>query len=94
MLGIFIQRSGLSIVLLLNSYLIELIIKENIDEFVPQLIQFFPLESIMNLVPMPFARYTFQEIQDHVSLTAVGIAIVWIFLFNYFSYLKLKKSDI
>lgn len=94
MLGIFIQRSGLSIVLLLNSYLIELIIKENIDEFVPQIIQFFPLESIMNLVPMPFARYAFQEIQDYVSLPAVGIAIVWIFLFNYFSYLKLKKSDI
>lgn len=94
MLGIFIQRSGLSIVLLLNSYLIELIIKENIDEYVPQLIQFFPMESIMNLVPMPFARYAFQEIQDYVSFTAVGIALVWTFLFNYFSYLKLKKADI
>lgn len=95
MLGIFIQRSGLSIVLLLNSYLIELIIKENIDEYVPEtVIQLFPLESIMNLVPMPWPRYAFQEIQDYVSLTAVGIAIVWIFLFNYFSYLKLKKSDI
>lgn len=94
MLGIFVQRSGLSIVLLLNSYLIELIIKENIDEYVPQLIQFFPMESIMNLVPMPFARYAFQEIQDYVSFTAVGIAIVWTFLFNFFSYLKLKKADI
>jgi ABC-type transport system involved in multi-copper enzyme maturation permease subunit len=95
MLGIFVQRSGLSIVLLLNSYLIELIIKENIDEYVPELlIQIFPLESIMNLVPMPWARYAFQEIQDYVSLTAVGIAIVWTFLFNYFSYLKLKKADI
>ena len=94
MLGIFIQRSGLSIVLLLNSYLIELIIKENIDEYVPQIIPYFPLESIMNLVPMPFARYAFQEIQDYVSLSAVLIALVWVFLFNYFSYLKLKKSDI
>jgi ABC-type transport system involved in multi-copper enzyme maturation permease subunit len=94
MLGVFVQRSGLSIVLLLNSYLIEIIIKENIDEYVPNLIQFFPLESIMNLVPMPFARYAFQEIQDYVSLPAVGIALVWTFLFNYFSYLKLKRSDI
>jgi hypothetical protein len=94
MLGVFVQRSGLSIVLLLNSYLIELIIKENIDEYVPKLIQFFPLESIMNLVPMPFARYAFQEIQDYVSLPAVAIAMVWTFLFNYFSYLKLKKADI
>jgi ABC-2 type transport system permease protein len=94
MLGIFVQRSGLSIVLLLNSYLIELIIKENIDDYVPQIIPFFPLESIMNLVPMPFARYAFQEIQDYVSITSVAIALVWIFLFNYFSYLKLKKADI
>ena len=94
MLGIFVQRSGLSIVLLLNSYLIELIIKKNIDDYVPQVIQFFPLESIMNLVPMPFARYAFQEIQDHVSLTAVGIALVWIFLFNFFSYLRIKKADL
>lgn len=94
MLGIFIQRSGLTIILLLISYLIELIIKENIDEYVPQLIQFFPLESIMNLVPMPFARYAFQEIRDYVTFETVAIASVWTFLFNYFAYLKLKKSDI
>jgi ABC-type transport system involved in multi-copper enzyme maturation permease subunit len=94
MLGIFIQRAGLSIVLLLNSYLIELIIKENIDEYVEWLIPFFPLESIMNLVPLPFPRYAFQQIQDYVSWQAVGIALMWTFLFNYFAYLKLKKSDI
>jgi ABC-type transport system involved in multi-copper enzyme maturation permease subunit len=94
MLGIFVQRSGLTIILLLNSYLIELIIKENIDEYVPQVIQFFPLESIMNLVPMPFARYAFQEIRDQVTFSSVAIAMVWAFLFNYFAYLKLKKSDI
>ena len=51
MLGIFIQRSGLTIILLLNSYLIELIIKENIDNYLPGIVPFFPLESIMNLVP-------------------------------------------
>jgi ABC-type transport system involved in multi-copper enzyme maturation permease subunit len=94
MLGILIQRSGLTIVLLLNSYLIELIIKENLDDYVPQIIPYFPLESIMNLVPMPFARYAFQEIRDYVSWQSVLIALVWVFLFNYFSYLKLKKSDI
>jgi ABC-type transport system involved in multi-copper enzyme maturation permease subunit len=94
MLGILIQRSGLTIVLLLNSYLIELIIKENLDDYVPQIIPYFPLESIMNLVPMPFARYAFQEIRDYVSWQSVLIALAWVFLFNYFSYLKLKKSDI
>jgi ABC-2 type transport system permease protein len=94
MLGIILQRSGLTIVLLLNSYLIELIIKENIDNYLPGIIPFFPLESIMNLVPLPFARYAFQEIRDYVTFGSIAIALVWTVLFNYFSYLKLKRSDI
>lgn len=94
MLGFFVQRSGLTIILLLFSYLIELIIKENIDDYVPALTPFFPLESIMNLVPMPFARYVFMEIQDKVNWGAVLIAGTWTVLFNYFAYLKLKRSDI
>jgi ABC-type transport system involved in multi-copper enzyme maturation permease subunit len=99
MLGIFVQRSGLTIVLLLLSHMIEAIIKLNIfrsgtEDSIGWLKQFFPLESITNLVPLPFARYAFQEIQDYVSITAVLIAIGWTFLFNYFSYLKLKRADI
>jgi ABC-type transport system involved in multi-copper enzyme maturation permease subunit len=94
MVGIFVQRSGLSIVLLFAAYIIESIIKLNVDDYLPSLIKFFPLESIKNLVPFPFARYAFQEIQDYVSITSVAIALGWAFLFNYFSYLKLKKSDI
>ena len=48
----------------------------------------------MNLVPLPLARYAFQEIRDYVTVGSILIAIVWCVLFNYFSYLKLKKSDI
>lgn len=94
MLGVFIQRSGLTIIILLNSYLIELIIKENINDYLPGIIPYFPLESIMNLVPLPFARYAFQEIRDYVTISSIAIALIWTFLFNYFSYLKLKHSDI
>ena len=94
MLGILIQRSGLTIVLLFNSYLIELIVRENINDYFPQIVDFFPLQSIMNLVPMPFPRYLFQEIRDYVTIGSIVIALVWVFLFNYFAYLKLKKSDI
>jgi hypothetical protein len=79
--------------------MIEAIIKLNIfrsgtEDSIGWLKQFFPLESITNLVPLPFARYAFQEIQDYVSITSVLIAIGWTFLFNYFSYLKLKRADI
>lgn len=94
MIGVLVQRAGLSIVLLLLSHMIEIIIKENIDEYVPWMIQFFPMESISNLVPMPFARYAFQEIRDYISVASVAIALTWIFLFNFFSYLKLKRADI
>jgi hypothetical protein len=52
------------------------------------------MQSISNLVALPFARYAFQEIQDYVAISAVLVALVWTFLFNYFAYLKLKKADI
>jgi ABC-2 type transport system permease protein len=94
MLGILIQRSGLTIILLLLSHMIEAIMKVNLPDGADWLKQFFPMQSITNLVSLPFARYALQEIQDYVSLSAVAIALVWAFLFNYFSYLKLKKSDI
>lgn len=94
MLGIFIQRSGLTIILLLLARMLELIVRENIDEYVPWIIRFLPLQSIANLVPMPLERYAFQEIRDYLTVSSIAIALAWSFLFNYFGYLKLKKSDI
>jgi len=101
MLGILIQRSGLTIVILFLSRMIESTITayinyHNAAPFGEQspITQFFPMQSISNLVSMPFARYALREIQDYVAIGAVLIVIAWIFLFNYFSYLKLKKSDI
>jgi ABC-type transport system involved in multi-copper enzyme maturation permease subunit len=94
MLGILVQRSGLTIILLLLSFMLEAIIKANIDDYLPGLIPFFPMESISALVPIPFYRYAFQEIQDYVDPLSVVIATGWMVLFNYFSYLKLKRSDL
>jgi ABC-type transport system involved in multi-copper enzyme maturation permease subunit len=94
MLGILIQRSGLTIILLLLSHMLEVIVRENVDEFVPWLIPFFPMESISNLVPLPFKRYAFQEIRDYLTFGSIAIALGWTIMFNYFSYLKLKRSDI
>lgn len=94
LLGIIIQRSGLTIVILVLSQMIEAIIRANVDDYVPWLIPYFPMESISNLVPMPFPKYVFREIQDYVSITSVLVVGVWAFLFNYLAYAKLKKSDI
>jgi len=94
MLGILIQRSGLTIILLLLAPMLEVILRENIDDFAPALIPFLPLESISNLVPIPLKRYVFQEIRDYLTADSIAIAAGWTFLFNWFSYLKLKRSDI
>lgn len=94
MLSVLVQRSGLTIILLLLSQMIEAIIKANIDDYVPWLIPYFPMESIWNLITFPFPRYAFQEIKDFVNPLTVAIVIGWTFLFNYFSFLKLKRSDL
>ena len=94
MMSFFIQRSGLTIIVLLSSFVIELIIKAKVDNYSVEAIQYFPLESISNLVPLPFARYAFQEIRDFVTLSSVLIAGAWTVVFNYVSFVKLKRSDI
>lgn len=94
LLGILVRRSGLTIILLLLSSMLELIIKLNVDDYFPEAIPFFPLESITNLVPFPFYRYAFMEIQDYVKLSAVAISLSWTLIFNYLAYFRLKKSDI
>ncbi|HMV10794.1 MAG TPA: hypothetical protein PK325_13030 [Cyclobacteriaceae bacterium] len=94
LLGILIRRSGLTIILLLLSSMLEWIVKLNVDDFFPDAIPFFPLESITNLVPLPFYRYAFMEIQDYVKISSVLIAVSWTVIFNYLAYLRLKKADI
>src|SRR5882724_8422531 len=73
MLGILVQRSGLTIILLLLSSLIELIMKLNLPDGADWLKQFFPMQSISNLVYLPFARYALRDIQDYVAFGAIGI---------------------
>jgi ABC-2 type transport system permease protein len=94
MLGMLIQRSGLTIILLLLSNMLEIIVRANLDDYAPWLIPYFPMESISNLVPMPLKRYAFQEIRDYLTIGSIAIAATWTILFNYFSYLKLKHSDV
>ena len=94
MMSVLIQRSGLTIILLLLSQMIEAIITANVDDVLPEIIPFFPMRSIWNLIKFPYQRYAFQEIQDYLKLSSVAIVVGWIVIFNYLSYLKLKKSDI
>jgi ABC-2 type transport system permease protein len=94
MLGILIQRSGLTIIFLLLSQMLELIITSNIDDYVPGVIPYFPMRSIWNLIDFPLPRYAFQEIRDYISFGSVITVIAWSTAFNYFSYLKLTRADV
>ena len=94
MLGVLIQRSGLTIIFLLLSQMIESIITANIDDYLPWIIPYFPMRSIWNLIDFPLPRYAFQEIRDYITIGSVITVVAWTVAFNYFSYLKLKRSDI
>lgn len=94
MLGILIQRSGLTIIFLLLSQMLELIITSNLDDYVPGVIPYFPMRSIWNLIDFPLPRYAFQEIRDYISFASVITVIAWSTAFNYFSYLKLTRADV
>jgi ABC-type transport system involved in multi-copper enzyme maturation permease subunit len=94
MLGILIQRSGLTIILLLLSQMIESIITANIDDYFPELVHYFPMRSIWRLIDFPLPRYAFQEIRDFISLPGALAVVGWTLFFNYISYWKLKRADI
>lgn len=94
LLSVLVNRSGLTIILLMLSRGIELFIMHQIFKAAAVVHPFFPLESLEAMIVLPFRRYAFLEILDHPMIGSVTIAIIWIVLFNYFAYLKLKRSDI
>jgi ABC-2 type transport system permease protein len=94
MLGVLINRSGLTIILLMLSQMIELIITANMQDEVPAIIPYFPMKSIWYLIEMPFKRYALQEIKDYIVISTALTVMAWTFVFNYVSYWKLKKADI
>jgi hypothetical protein len=94
MMSLLIQRSGLTIIIVLLSQTIEFIITKNIDDYAPGLVHYFPMKALGEMIEWPFPRYAFQEIKDYVSFSSIAIVGIWAILFNYFSYLKLQKADI
>ncbi|MDV3310384.1 MAG: ABC transporter permease [Cyclobacteriaceae bacterium] len=94
MLGFLINRAGLTIIVLLLSRVIEAVITSNIDDYVPWLIPFFPMQSIWNMIEWPAPRYAFQEIRDWIDPMSVAIVVGWTIVFNWISYVKLKRTDI
>ncbi len=94
LLSILINRSGLTIIVLMLARGLELFIMHQIFKNAEFLHQFFPLESLENLITIPFKRYVFLEVLDHPMVLTVVISTIWVVVINYLAYWKLKRSDI
>ena len=94
LLTVAIQRTGLTIAIILLITGIEYIIGLNLPNSVQGIVPYLPMHSLENLIAVPFQRYIFREIQDYVSLTSVLVAMGYLGLFVYGSYAKLKASDL
>lgn len=111
-LGIFVKRSAFALGFLLVWSILEAILRgflafkvfpdSDTDE---KITQFFPLESMSNLIVNPGPRLSVvknigtqmgieTDIDYSVNYSAILIVLVWTFLFVYFSYKLLKNRDL
>jgi ABC-type transport system involved in multi-copper enzyme maturation permease subunit len=111
-LGILVKRSAFALGFLLVWSIAEAFVRgllnfkifpeSTIDE---KITQFFPLESMSNLIIEPFSRLSViksignqlgvNDVKDYsVDYFAMLIVLVWTFLFVFFSYKLLKNRDL
>ncbi|MDD5149886.1 MAG: ABC transporter permease [Flavobacterium sp.] len=111
-LGILVKRSAFAIGFLLVWYIAESIMKGILNfRLFPEgntaanIEQFFPMESISNLIVEPFSRLSvvknigtqigLDNIKDYsVSFSSIVIVLVWISIFMLLSYKLLKNRDL
>jgi hypothetical protein len=60
----------------------------------PDIAQFFPVKALNNLIPVPYGRYIFMEIEDNVSIRALMIATGWFAIYLTSVFYILNKRDL
>lgn len=109
-LGVLVKRSAFALGFLFVWWIFEnitygLLRWKGSAEVADAIVQFFPLESMKNLINLPFQRLNFIEtaanqLQADIAIDyavhwyEVAIVSVWIFLFIYGAYALLKKRDL
>ena len=111
-LGILVKRSAFALGFLLVWSIAEGIVKGILvfkifpdNKIAETITQFFPLESMSNLIVMPFRRLSVVKnigkqvgvdstIDYSVHFSTIVIVLVWASLFMLFSYKLLKKRDL
>jgi len=108
-LGILVKRSAFAVGAMLVWSMIEGFIKGmslwKLNDYSDQIMQFFPLEAMANLIKEPFTRLSAvqtvakqvgEDLSKDFSVQPLDILIVliWTAIFVYFSYALLKKRDL
>jgi ABC-type transport system involved in multi-copper enzyme maturation permease subunit len=108
-LGILVKRSAFAVGALFVWLIIEGFLKGflywKLRDYVDEIMQFFPLESMANLIKEPFTRLgavrsVASQIGEDltkdfsVQITDLLIVSAWTFIFIYLSFVLLKKRDL
>lgn len=109
-LGVLVKRSAFALGFLFVWWIFEnitygLLRWQVSEKLADNVVQFFPLESMKNLINLPFQRLSFIEtaanqLQADIAIDyavhwyEVAIVSVWIFLFIYWAYALLNRRDL
>lgn len=97
LISILMKKAGFAIILLcFYGIFVEPIAVGILGHFTDDswFLNLFPIEAVNNLVPVPFQRYIFMEIQDYVSIQSVIICVGWYLISLAINYYILVKKDI
>jgi ABC-2 type transport system permease protein len=64
------------------------------DGIMPDIVQYLPIKSLNNLIPVPYGRYIFMEIEDNVSLKAIIGSTAWFAVYLTSIVFILNKRDL
>jgi hypothetical protein len=91
-LALAIQKTGLSIILLLvYDFVLEPILSWSVPDYISE---FLPMNTIDNLNQFPFMKYVGDETQSVVSLEQLIWAITYGIIFAVLSYVVFNKRDL
>lgn len=102
LLSLILKKAGFVIVVLfLYSFMFEPIASAILtnapyfrDSFWSELVAFFPIQSLNNLITVPFGRYIFIEIQDNIPFKTIAIAAGWLVFYLTMVITILTKRDL
>jgi ABC-type transport system involved in multi-copper enzyme maturation permease subunit len=102
LLALVIKKSGFAIItLFLYTLMFEPIIGLILEHhpytegtFWSSIVPFFPIRSLNDLIPVPFSKYIFREIEDNVPIKAIAISMGWLTIYLATIFYVLTKRDL